>query len=100
MMISGVLLATLLAVGSANAHTFDLHPEYQAGLSINGVPAQDREYWMRVANEAIYDDLQDPCPQAPFGSAIVNTTSNELICVAANKVGTTGGQQNSHQYVT
>jgi hypothetical protein len=91
-MISAVLqlLFGLLAATSATAH-LDLHPEYQAGLSINGVPAQDREHWMRLANEAIYDDIEDPCPQAPFGSAIVNTTSDELICVAANKVGTTGG---------
>jgi hypothetical protein len=82
------------------------HPENHAGLAINGVPAETREGWMRLANEvclrlcvvfvcsspfqAIWA-TGDPCPQAPFGSVIVNTTSNELVCVASNKVGSTGG---------
>jgi hypothetical protein len=83
------------------------HPENHAGLSINGVPAHVRETWMRMANEVrplrpgraskVSLHLQavwttgDPCPQAPFGSVIVNTTSNELVCVAANKVTSSGG---------
>ena len=34
----------------------------------------------------------DPCGIAPFGVAVVNTTSNELVCVAANRVGSTGSE--------
>jgi hypothetical protein len=103
-----VLLACLASVLSY--HT-EIHPEYQQGLSINDVPASRRLHWMRVANEvspssspsfpthfactrvtqqAIYADGH-PCPQAPFGTAIVNTTSDELVCVISNKVGATGG---------
>ncbi|OCF41475.1 hypothetical protein I317_04678 [Kwoniella heveanensis CBS 569] len=73
----------------ASAYQVEIHPEYQEGLSINDVPAERRLHWMRVANEAVYADGH-PCPQAPFGSAIVNTTSDELICVTSNKVGVTG----------
>ena len=43
------LLFSLLA-GTIAIHS-ELHPEYQSGLSINGVPAHRREFWMRVANE-------------------------------------------------
>jgi hypothetical protein len=46
---------------------------------------------MLTVQKAVYADGH-PCPQAPFGTAIVNTTSDELICVIANAVGTTGGE--------
>lgn len=84
-------LATLVLSWAAPAAAYNgaIHPEYQEGLSINDVPAARRLHWMRVANEAIYADGH-PCPQAPFGSAIVNTTSDELVCVTSNRVGTTG----------
>jgi hypothetical protein len=92
-------------LGQVASYNIDIHPEYQEGLSINDVPADRRLHWMRVANEVSrryqlglcsYDQAVyasgHPCPQAPFGSAIVNTTSDELICVIANAVGTTGGE--------
>ena len=81
-----LLMLIVCACTKVNAH---LHPLDQSGLSINGVPAHRREHWMRVANTAMYKS-GDPCPQAPFGSAIVNTTSDELICASNNAVGTTG----------
>lgn len=89
----------------ARAYHVEIHPEYQQGLAINDVPAERRVHWMRVANEVGDPSYQDtrklmeqavyadghPCPQAPFGTAIVNTTSDELVCVISNAVGTTGG---------
>lgn len=85
-LLPSIALLALLSWASASAH---LHPPSQHGLSINDVPWHRREHWMRIANEATYAD-GEPCPQAPFGSAIVNTTSDELVCVAANAVGRTG----------
>ncbi|GAA5990419.1 hypothetical protein JCM10908_007362 [Rhodotorula pacifica] len=67
-----------------------LHNDNQAGLSLNGVPAATRTKWMRVANDAVPEILSAPCSHFPFGVAVVNTTSDELVCVAANKVGVTG----------
>lgn len=99
-----LLLAAL--AGLASAYQVEIHPEFQEGLAINDVPAERRSHWMRVANQAgppdarvttMADDIQavyasgHPCPQAPFGTAIVNTTSDELVCAIANAVGTTGG---------
>lgn len=81
--------ATLVLMALSAVARAHLHPQNQDGLSINGIPAARREHWMRVANEAVYG-INEPCPQAPFGSAIVNTTSDELVCAAANAVGTTG----------
>lgn len=69
-----------------------LHDDHQEGLAINGVPAADREHWMRVANNAVREINGDACAIAPFGVAVVNTTSNELVCVAANRAGITGSE--------
>ncbi|KAM0747520.1 cytidine deaminase-like protein [Meredithblackwellia eburnea MCA 4105] len=81
----------LVAVASATHYPgLGLHNDNQAGLAINGVPAKDRDYWMSIANSAVREINGDPCGIAPFGVAVVNTTSNELVCVAANRVGLTG----------
>lgn len=69
-----------------------LHNDNQQGLTINGVPAADRLHWMRIANNAVREINGDPCSIAPFGVAVVNTTSNELVCVAANRVGVVGSK--------
>ncbi|CDU25216.1 related to TAD2-subunit of tRNA-specific adenosine-34 deaminase [Sporisorium scitamineum] len=90
MLVATIALA-LLATSQAGAYRENIHPEFHSGLSINSVPAADRDHWMRVASESIwYPPVSHPCPQAPFGTAIVNTTSNELICAIANRVGSTG----------
>ncbi|KAI1803795.1 cytidine deaminase-like protein [Daldinia bambusicola] len=56
----------------------------------DGIPLSTRIYWMRQANLA----LGHPCPQAPFGTVIVNHTANsglgELICTGANSRSSTG----------
>lgn len=90
-MLATTLALALIAATQAAGYREDIHPEFQSGLSINSVPATDRDHWMRLANSAIYyPPVSHPCPQAPFGTAIVNTTSNELICAIANRVGSTG----------
>lgn len=84
-------LLSLLFATIALAYQVKIHPEYQQGLVTNDVPAERRLHWMRVANEAVYVNGH-PSPQAPFGTAIVNTTSDELVCVTSNKVGVTGSK--------
>ncbi|GAA6014473.1 hypothetical protein JCM10207_001619 [Rhodosporidiobolus poonsookiae] len=93
-------MRSLIAIGLAFLGTvhvrashypgFELHNDNQTGLSLNGVPWADRVKWMRIANGAVREILGQPCSHFPFGVAVVNTTSNELVCVAANKVGVTG----------
>lgn len=82
---------SLLFATIALAYQVEIHPEYQQGLVTNDVPAERRLHWMRVANEAVNVDGH-AFPQAPFGTAIVNTTSDELVCVTSNKVGVTGSK--------
>ncbi|ORY20997.1 putative cytosine deaminase [Naematelia encephala] len=82
-------LALCSVASLVSGYQVEIHPEHQHGLAINDVPAERRMHWMRVANEAVYADGH-PCPQAPFGTAIVNTTSDELVCVISNAVGRTG----------
>ncbi|GAA6019924.1 hypothetical protein JCM8202_001755 [Rhodotorula sphaerocarpa] len=78
------------ALGSAYPG-LGLHNDNQSGLSLNGVPATTRTKWMRVANNAVPEILgSGHCSHFPFGVAVVNTTSDELVCVAANQVGITG----------
>ncbi|GAA5888273.1 hypothetical protein JCM6882_008564 [Rhodosporidiobolus microsporus] len=84
------MLARLTAVVVALVGCLGLHNDDQSGLSLNGVPWATRVKWMRVANSAVREILGEPCGQFPFGVAVVNTTSDELVCVAANKAGATG----------
>jgi hypothetical protein len=68
-------------------------PLYEPGLSINGIPFSTRAHWMRKANEALFDVLDDPCPFAAFGTVIVNHTVDglgELVCMGANSNKVTG----------
>ncbi|KAK6062666.1 cytidine and deoxycytidylate deaminase zinc-binding region [Seiridium cupressi] len=68
-------------------------PLSEPGLSINGIPFSTRAYWMRKANEALFDVLDDPCPFAAFGTVIVNHTVDglgELVCMGANSNSLTG----------
>ncbi|GAA5980478.1 hypothetical protein JCM11641_003408 [Rhodosporidiobolus odoratus] len=92
------MLAKLIIILTACASTahathypgLGLHHDGQNGLSLNGVPATSRTHWMRIANSAVREILGEPCSHFPFGVAVVNTTSDELVCVAANKVSVTG----------
>ncbi|KAI9150695.1 FAD-dependent oxidoreductase [Paramyrothecium foliicola] len=61
--------------------------------TLNGIPYSTRAYWMRRANEALADVLDNPCPFAAFGTAIVNHTAGglgELVCIGANSNRLTG----------
>ncbi|GAA5869549.1 hypothetical protein JCM8547_001520 [Rhodosporidiobolus lusitaniae] len=86
----GVCLSAATVVQASHYPAHGLHNDNQDGLSLNGVPYADRVHWMRIANRAVPEILGEPCGHFPFGVAVVNTTSNELVCVAANKVGVTG----------
>ncbi|KAJ5770108.1 guanine deaminase [Penicillium nucicola] len=62
-------------------------------LSINGITYQTRAHWMRLANEALNQIAESPCPFAAFGTAIVNHTASdkgELVCLGVNENGKTG----------
>ncbi|GAA6036260.1 hypothetical protein JCM8097_006864 [Rhodosporidiobolus ruineniae] len=87
---AGALLAGASVVAASHYPALGLHNDNQNGLSLNGVPATSRTHWMRVANSAVREVLGEPCSHFPFGVAIVNTTSDELVCAAANRVGVTG----------
>ncbi|KAH7311395.1 guanine deaminase [Stachybotrys elegans] len=84
--------------GSTSAAADRIYASSQDILSnptrrINGVPFSTRAHWMRKANEALFDVLGNPCPFAPFGTAIVNHTADglgELICIGANSNAVTG----------
>ncbi|GAA5980612.1 hypothetical protein JCM5350_003560 [Sporobolomyces pararoseus] len=78
------MLKALLAALLLFAH------DDQAGLSLNGVPATTRTYWMRMASKAVGEIRGDPCSRYHFGAVVVNTTSNELVCISANQVSLTG----------
>ena len=62
-------------------------------VALNDIPYSTREHWMRFANQAPVS-LISPCSFAPFGSAIVNHTSQtgigELVCLGANNISVTG----------
>lgn len=62
------------------------HPDcyYKSGFTRQGPPTQDQDlkdhYWIRYAHE--WGVQQNP--RAPFVGAIVNFTSNELVCISVN----------------
>ncbi|KAF3013034.1 hypothetical protein E8E14_009437 [Neopestalotiopsis sp. 37M] len=94
-----VLAATLPLAWSHQHHAGGIGrrseqaPMSQAGLSINGIPYSTRAYWMRKANQALFDVLGDACPFAAFGTVIVNHTVDglgELVCIGANTNKVTG----------
>ncbi|EMR62652.1 putative cytidine and deoxycytidylate deaminase zinc-binding region protein [Eutypa lata UCREL1] len=79
--------------GGGMGRRSDQNPLSEPGLSINGIPFSTRAYWMRKANQALFDVLADPCPFAAFGTVIVNHTVDglgELVCIGANSNSLTG----------
>ncbi|GAA6060899.1 hypothetical protein JCM10212_000182 [Sporobolomyces blumeae] len=92
-MLRSLTIALALCASLASATHYPglgLQHDNQQGLSLNGVPATTRTYWMRKASEAVGELTGHPCTRYHFGSVVVNTTSNELVCVAANSVARTG----------
>jgi hypothetical protein len=74
------------------------------GWTINSVPYSTRLYWMRQANEAVYNYsgpwfpqlytcVANSSPVWAYGTVIVNHTDgrNELVCSGANNFTTSGG---------
>ncbi|KAG6012055.1 hypothetical protein E4U54_007756 [Claviceps lovelessii] len=62
--------------------------DVQAPL-VHDIGISTRQYWMRKANEALFDVRGTPCPFNAFGSVIVNHTAGglgELVCIGANDV--------------
>lgn len=96
-MLSSVLLLLPALACATHFPGLGLHNDNQAGLAINGIPSSDRVHWMRVANAAVREINGDPCALAPFGAVVVDTASNEVVCVAANGVGITGSMARSAQ---
>ncbi|SPO07163.1 uncharacterized protein DNG_09857 [Cephalotrichum gorgonifer] len=95
-----VYLTTLVATGAissqAHGNEANLIAETvlnEPALAINGIPFSTRAYWMRTANDALFEVLQDPCPFAAFGTVIVNHTAGGLgkaVCIGANSSGRSG----------
>jgi hypothetical protein len=53
------------------------------------IPLSTRNYWMRRANDALFQVTGNPCPPQAFGTVIVNHTAGglgELVCIGANNV--------------
>ncbi|KAH6679384.1 cytidine deaminase-like protein [Halenospora varia] len=54
-----------------------------SGLTVNSIPYSTRVKYMRLANQALYEQ-SGPCPFAAYGTIIVNHTSDEIVCRGAN----------------
>ncbi|PVI02320.1 guanine deaminase [Periconia macrospinosa] len=88
-----ITLAIAIVLTPASAHGSSRDILANSASTINGIPFSTRAYWMRKANEALGDVLDDPCPFAAFGTAIVNHTDEglgELVCIGANANRLTG----------
>jgi hypothetical protein len=60
---------------------------------INGVSFETGAHWMRLANQALSDISESPCPFAAFGTVIVNHTDSangKLICMGISESRKTG----------
>ncbi|OOQ87407.1 FCY1p [Penicillium brasilianum] len=62
-------------------------------LTFDSVSFETRARWMRLANQALSDISESPCPFAAFGTVIVNHTDSpvgKLICMGVNENRKTG----------
>lgn len=75
-----------------------VHPIFACGTdnvadtTSDSVPFITRAYWMRAANQVLFDS-DSPCPFRAFGTVIVNHTVpglGELVCAGINLVSNTG----------
>ncbi|GAA5824239.1 hypothetical protein JCM5353_000362 [Sporobolomyces roseus] len=92
-MLGHLLTALLLSASAAQATHYPgygLQHDDQQGLSLNGVPATTRTFWMRKASQAVGEITGHPCSRFHFGAVVVNTTTDELVCVSANQVSLKG----------
>lgn len=77
------LLACGLAVTTACHFTVPNDDQDMSGLVINGIPYSTRVKYMRLTNEALFEQ-SGPCPFAAYGTIIVNHTADEVVCRGAN----------------
>ncbi|KAL1647530.1 hypothetical protein SLS61_007356 [Didymella pomorum] len=77
-----VRLASLVAAIAAH-FVVPNDDQDMSGIVVNGIPSSVREKYMRLANEALYEQ-SGPCPFAAYGTIIVNHTSDEIVCRGAN----------------
>ncbi|GAA5878056.1 hypothetical protein JCM16303_002833 [Sporobolomyces ruberrimus] len=89
-LLTALSLSLLTGVQATHYPGYGLQHDDQQGLSLNGVPATTRIYWMRMASKAVAEVRGDPCSRFHFGAVVVNTTSDELVCISANQVSLTG----------
>ncbi|CZR54850.1 uncharacterized protein PAC_04734 [Phialocephala subalpina] len=74
---------TFLASTAAASLTIANDDQDMSNLVVNGIPYATRVKYMRLTNEALYNQ-SGPCPFASFGAIIVNHTADEIVCQGAN----------------
>ncbi|KAJ4294357.1 hypothetical protein N0V90_008047 [Kalmusia sp. IMI 367209] len=78
------LLPLALYASTALAHfTVPNDDQDMSGLVVNSIPYSTRVKYMRLANEALFEQ-SGPCPFAAYGTIIVNHTADEVVCRGAN----------------
>ncbi|KAH8927815.1 cytidine deaminase-like protein [Atractiella rhizophila] len=83
MLLSFPFFLSLLLGGSSAKFTVANDDQDMTGVIVNGIPYSTRVKYMRLANEALYEQ-SGPCPFAAYGTIIVNHTSDEIVCQGAN----------------
>ncbi|KAG4415599.1 hypothetical protein IFR04_011268 [Cadophora malorum] len=73
----------LLASSTTAAFTVPNDDQDMTGLTVNSIPYSTRVKYMRLANEALYEQ-SGPCPFAAYGTIIVNHTADAIVCKGAN----------------
>ncbi|KAL5322823.1 hypothetical protein ACEPPN_010802 [Leptodophora sp. 'Broadleaf-Isolate-01'] len=73
----------MLASSAAAAFTVPNDDQDMTGLTVNSIPYSTRVKYMRLANEALYEQ-SGPCPFAAYGTIIVNHTADAIVCKGAN----------------
>lgn len=78
-------LAVIASLASAAAAGLTVANDDQdmSNLVVNGISYATRVKYMRLTNEALYNQ-SGPCPFASFGAIIVNHTADEIVCQGAN----------------
>jgi tRNA(Arg) A34 adenosine deaminase TadA len=87
------LLLSCFACSRSHTEHLQYFMQRNEDAAHDGIAYATRAHWMRIANQAPVN-LISPCSFAPFGSAIVNHTSQtglgKLVCLGANNISSTG----------
>ncbi|KAG4435174.1 hypothetical protein IFR05_009343 [Cadophora sp. M221] len=81
--LKNLYILSLLASLAAAAFTVPNDDQDMTGLTVNSIPYSTRVKYMRLANEALYEQ-SGPCPFAAYGTIIVNHTADAIVCKGAN----------------